>query len=194
MKATLRITGGSYRGRRIQCPPGEIRPAMDRMRESLFSILGNLSGESFLDLFTGSGVIALEAASRGAEPVIAVEKDQGKREVLLRNLAIAEGGVRAFFQPAERFIRTSRDRFAYIFLDPPFAYGYKLQLIEEIDRRGLLAPDGILMLHYPREERFPERIGGLGRKDLRRYGRSELLFMTYLSVDDVHPSAPSDGE
>jgi 16S rRNA (guanine966-N2)-methyltransferase len=53
----MRITGGEYRGRIVKCPPGVIRPAMDRMRESLFSILGNLEGKSFLDIFSGSGVV-----------------------------------------------------------------------------------------------------------------------------------------
>jgi 16S rRNA (guanine966-N2)-methyltransferase len=71
----MRITGGQYRGRVVKCPPGVIRPAMDRMRESLFSILGSLEGMSFLDMFSGSGVVGLEAASRGAKPVHVVEKD-----------------------------------------------------------------------------------------------------------------------
>ena len=70
----MRVTGGRYRGRTVKCPKGVIRPAMDRMRESLFNILGNISGESFLDLFSGSGVVGIEAASRGAEPVVLVEK------------------------------------------------------------------------------------------------------------------------
>ncbi len=71
----MRVTGGMYRGRRIDCPPGDIRPAMDRMRVSLFAVLGDLSGTSFLDLFSGSGVIGVEAASRGAAPVVLVERD-----------------------------------------------------------------------------------------------------------------------
>ena len=77
----MRITGGIYRGRRIVCPPGIIRPAMDMMRESLFSILGPLEGMSFLDLFSGSGCVGIEAASRGASLVHLVEKDRQKREI-----------------------------------------------------------------------------------------------------------------
>ena len=74
----MRITGGELRGRSIKCPDGVIRPAMDRMRESLFAILGDLSGKSFLDLFSGSGTIAIEAVSRGASHVELVEKDKIK--------------------------------------------------------------------------------------------------------------------
>ena len=81
----MRITGGIYRGRRITCPPGIIRPAMERMRESLFSILGDISGVPFLDLFSGSGLVGIEAASRGAEPVHLVELDRNKRETILKN-------------------------------------------------------------------------------------------------------------
>ena len=74
----MRITGGAYCGRIIELPESsmEIRPAMDRMRESVFAILGDLTGLSFLDLFSGSGIIALEAASRGAHPVVCVERDR----------------------------------------------------------------------------------------------------------------------
>ena len=71
----MRITGGELRGRIIKCPDGIIRPAMDKMRESVFSILGDLSGKSFLDLFSGSGTIAIEACSRGADFIELVEKD-----------------------------------------------------------------------------------------------------------------------
>ena len=82
----MRITGGLYSGRRIVCPPGVIRPAMDRMRESVFAALGDLSGESFLDLYSGSGIIAIEAASRGASMVHLVESDRRKMPVLKQNL------------------------------------------------------------------------------------------------------------
>ena len=74
----MRITGGTLCGRIIKCPDGIIRPAMDRMRESLFSILGDLTGKSFLDMFAGSGILSLEAASRGATKIDLVEKDKLK--------------------------------------------------------------------------------------------------------------------
>jgi 16S rRNA (guanine(966)-N(2))-methyltransferase RsmD len=82
----MRITGGTLKGRRIEVPRGIIRPAMDRMRESIFAVLGDLSGLSFLDIFSGSGIIALEAASRGAGPVEAVEMDPHKRKTLIKNV------------------------------------------------------------------------------------------------------------
>ena len=86
----MRITGGLYKGRKIICPPGVIRPAMDRMRESLFAILGNLDDMSFLDLYSGSGIVGIEAASRGADPVFLVEKDVKKRKTIIQNISFVK--------------------------------------------------------------------------------------------------------
>ena len=84
----MRITGGVLRGRKIDCPVGIIRPAMDKMKESVFSILGDIEEHSFLDLFSGSGSIALEASSRGANPVVLVEKDKIKFNTIKKNIQI----------------------------------------------------------------------------------------------------------
>ncbi len=86
----MRVTGGKYLSRQVKCPKGVIRPAMDRMRESIFSILGNIDDKSFLDLFSGSGIIGIEAASRGASPVYFVEKDKIKKKVIHDNTDIVE--------------------------------------------------------------------------------------------------------
>ncbi|MDE5797523.1 MAG: RsmD family RNA methyltransferase, partial [Treponemataceae bacterium] len=86
----MRITGGALAGRIIRCPDGIIRPAMDRMRESVFAILGDLSGASWLDMFSGSGTVAIEAVSRGATDVQLCEKDRIKADTILENVAITE--------------------------------------------------------------------------------------------------------
>ena len=86
----MRVTGGQLKGRIIKCPDGVIRPAMDRMRESVFAILGDLTGKSWLDLFSGSGTIAIEAVSRGAARVELCEKDRLKIKTVLDNVSITE--------------------------------------------------------------------------------------------------------
>ena len=116
----MRITGGKYVRRIITCPPGEIRPAMDRMRESLFAILGDLSGLSFLDLFSGSGCVAIEAASRGAEPVHLVEMDRGKKATIEKNLSIIEESNRLFTMDVFRFLSTGAYSYSIVYADPPF--------------------------------------------------------------------------
>lgn len=149
---------------------------MDRMRESIFSILGNLDGCSFLDLFSGSGVIGIEAASRGAAPVTMIEADVGKRATIIANLSFVESEVRLHIMPAERYLASARQRFDYVFLDPPFRYPDKPALLEVIDRRRILSGTGRALIHHPREEVLPQIVGRLVRVDTRVYGRSIVDF------------------
>lgn len=179
----MRITGGKYRGRLIACPRGEIRPAMDRMRESLFAILGDLTGQAFLDLFSGSGLVGIEAASRGASPVVLVERDRGKRDVIRRNLSFVEEETHLFIMPVERFLRYTKEQFDIIYLDPPFAMPGKDSLIRRIDELNLLKAYGMVILHHPKEDVIPEEIGNLFLCDRRTYGRSILVFMRRKNED-----------
>jgi 16S rRNA (guanine(966)-N(2))-methyltransferase RsmD len=93
---------------------------MDKMRESVFACLGDLSGLSFLDIFTGSGIIAIEAASRGASYIEAVEQDKLKRKTLLDNVSVAPVRINCRFMPAELYVKRAKNTFDIIFLDPPF--------------------------------------------------------------------------
>ena len=174
----MRITGGKYCRRNGVCPPGVIRPALDRMRESLFSILGDLSGCSFLDLFSGSGCVAIEAASRGAEPIHLVEMDRGKKETIEKNLSFVEEEKHLYMMDAMRYIMTSVMRYDIIYADPPFNMEGKVALAERIAKKGILKEHGLFIIHYPEEEKklWPERIEGLTFKDERKYGRSMVRF------------------
>jgi 16S rRNA (guanine966-N2)-methyltransferase len=170
----MRVTGGLYRGRQVQCPPGDIRPSMDRMRQSLFQILGDLSGCGFLDLFSGSGIIAIEAASRGARPLVLVEKDPRKRATLLRNVAFVEAPVEVLTMPAERFLSKDPRTFDYVFLDPPFAFEGKESVLDAA--AGHLASEGVVMMHLHRAERLEAARPGLEQIDRREYGQSLVVF------------------
>jgi 16S rRNA (guanine(966)-N(2))-methyltransferase RsmD len=149
---------------------------MDRMRESLFAILGDLTGLSFLDLFSGSGIIGIEAASRGAEPVFLVEKDRRKRNTLLDNIRFVESEIDVRVMDARQFIRRGAGRFDIIFLDPPFAMAGKPKLIDSISGASLLESGGTLIIHLPRQENLPDRIASLALADRRLYGGSCLAF------------------
>jgi len=147
---------------------------MDRMRQSLFQILGDLSGCSFLDLFSGSGIIAIEAASRGAGPLVLVEKDPRKRGILLANVAFVEARVEVLTMPVERFLSKDLRTFDYAFLDPPFAFEGKEGLLEAV--AGHLVPGGIVMMHRHRAEALPAGRPGLEEIDRREYGQSQVVF------------------
>ena len=179
----MRITGGKLKGRIIKCPDGVIRPAMDRMRESVFSILGDLTGKSWLDLFSGSGTIALEAVSRNADDVELCEKDKIKVNTILENVRIAEQEcgvkIKCHFMPVEYYIKRCRRSFDYIFFDPPFPYKFHEQIIEQADKNKLLNKTGTIIVHRPEEHFMPDKIGNLTRTDKRIYGRSIVDFYTY---------------
>ena len=172
----MRVTGGLYRGRTIQCPPGVIRPSMDRMRQSLFSILGNLEGVSFLDLFSGTGVIGIEAASRGAAPVLLVEKDPRKKPTILKNIAFVETHIDLVVAPVERFLKTNQRSWDIIFLDPPFDFEGKGVALDEACVPPHLAPGGLAIMHLHTAEKLPTERPGLELADRRAYGQSLLLF------------------
>jgi 16S rRNA (guanine966-N2)-methyltransferase len=189
----VRITGGQYKGRKLVVPPGVIRPAMDRMRESLFAVLGDIRGRSFLDLYCGSGSVGIEAASRGAEPVVFVEKDRVKRAVLERNLGFVQERTELHLLPVEHYLRRVKRSFDRIFLDPPFRQRAKLEVLQLIAARRILAEGGTLIIHLSKEEErsFPQVIGAgdaavaggaageaatLHLSDRRLYGGSLLLF------------------
>lgn len=149
---------------------------MDRMRESVFAILGDLTGKSFLDLFSGSGIIALEASSRGADPVEAVEMDSLKRSTLLKNVSIAERRIECRFMAVELYVRRARRSFDLVFCDPPFPYRFKRELVGSIAASTLVVPGSRVLIHRPREDAFPDAIPPLVLEDRREYGRSIVDF------------------
>lgn len=172
----MKITGGIYCGRKLQCPKGVIRPAMSRMRESMFSILSPIEGLAFLDLFSGSGLVGVEAASRGAAPVDLVEMDRIKRGVILKNISFVESAIKLHMMRVESYIAQCGKSYPLIHMDPPFPMKKKGKLLTLADKYELLRPGGTLMIHYPQEDALPQETENLIRYDLRRYGRSHLAF------------------
>lgn len=185
----MRITGGLLKGRVTETPYGKmaIRPAMDKMRESVFNIIGTeLSGKSFLDLFSGSGTIALEAVSHGATQVSLCEMDRSKAKIVFKNVAMAEEvGLRVdcHFMAVELFLKRCKEKYDFIFLDPPFPYKYRLDLVNTIAERELITQDGTVIIHYPKEDPLPDTVGTLEKTDHRVYGRSIVDFYKFKKLD-----------
>jgi len=168
----MRITGGTLLGRQVKVPGGLIRPAMDRMRESIFSILGDITGTSFLDIFSGSGIIALEAASRGAAYLEAVEMDPLKRKTLLENVKLSPVRINCRFMPAELYVKRAKQPFDIIFCDPPFTYKYKSDIIQSIANSALVKAGSTLLIHHPGEKFCDKLSESLILKDSREFGLS----------------------
>jgi 16S rRNA (guanine(966)-N(2))-methyltransferase RsmD len=149
---------------------------MDRMRESVFAALGSIEGLSFLDIFSGSGIIALEAASRGANLVEAVEKDPLKRKTLLQNVAISPVRINCRFMAAELYVRRAKKSFDIIFCDPPFPYEFKWEFVQTIAASPLVQNGSRLLIHRPREDSSQREINYLTLQESREYGRSIVDF------------------
>ena len=172
----MRITGGILKGRQVKVPDGKIRPAMDKMRESIFAILGDLSGLSFLDLFSGSGIIALEAASRGANYLEAVEMDPQKRSTILQNVSISPVRINCRFMAAELYIKRAKRPFDLIFCDPPFPYKYKIELLELIAGSALVKEGTRLLIHRPKGDTLEKSFENFTMENSREYGHSMVDF------------------
>lgn len=180
-----RIIGGRLGGRRLKTPPGEgTRPTSDRVREALFSALeaelGSLQGTRFLDLYAGSGAVGLEAVSRGAVALTAVEADRRAAGVVRANagsLGVA-ADVRA--QPVERVVAGGPAGPAYdvVFLDPPYAQvGEVPGVLGLLLGRGWLDPDAVVVVETGRRTPEPAWPEGLVLDRRRLYGETVLWYL-----------------
>ncbi len=168
----MRIIGGSLKGRTLYGFRGEdIRPTSDNARESLFNILGDISGADFLDLFSGTGAVGIEALSRGANPVF----NDGSREsadLTRANLKKVGASGEVYCQDAVAFIKSSRKKFDIIYLDPP----YKSEIIPNLlDSVSAILKDGGTVI-FENEKPFVGTAQGLVLTDVRKYGRAVLNF------------------
>jgi 16S rRNA (guanine966-N2)-methyltransferase len=162
----MRIIAGEHRGRRLTAPPGA-RPTADRVREALFSILGDrVRGARVLDLFAGSGALGIEALSRGAAQATFVDDDPGAAAAIRANLRELEAAV--IRRDAATFLRDAPDQYDLVFLDPPYRHGPRLgrELSELV--AASLAPGGLAISESDRRE--PLDLPDLTLDDERRYG------------------------
>lgn len=141
----VRIIGGEWRSRRISFPSREdLRPTPDRVRETLFNWLGqDLTGKACLDLFAGSGALGFEAASRGAQRVVMVERDPATFKALQASGAqLGAAAVELTRANALEFLCADRGRYDVIFLDPPFMAGYWARLLPLLPPH--MAPEAVV--------------------------------------------------
>lgn len=154
----MRIVAGEFKGRVLHGPRGRgTRPTADKTREALFSILGDISGARVLDLFAGTGALALEALSRGAQSAVLVERDRRTATIAARNieeiLGERAGEAELIRGDAKRFLGSARrDPFDLVLLDPPYADAPDLTgaLGELLER--LLAPGARVVTESDRRQ------------------------------------------
>ena len=155
---SMRIVGGTHRGRRLHCPSGRsVRPTPDRVREALFSILGDrVPDTSILDLFSGTGALGLEAISRGAQHVTFVENGRQSLPHLQKNLAfLAEEQFRLLPISTQRALPQLKGlHFDLIFMDPPYGKNLIAQTLNHIQRKDLVTKEDLIVCEH--ESRLPD--------------------------------------
>ncbi|MFN3413756.1 MAG: RsmD family RNA methyltransferase [Thermoanaerobaculum sp.] len=196
----MRITGGVWASRKVFGPPSgwPLRPTPDALREQAFSVLaGQLANAVFLDLFAGTGVVSLEALSRGAARAILVEPHPQALSLLRRNLALL--GVephRVLVVPraaeeAVPWLAAQGEKANVLWADPPFArFAEHLPTVAAVADSGLLVPGGLLVLEHPPKAAW-ELPGFSHVRALR--GAVLLRFTGRSSVQAVPPSPASSG-
>lgn len=170
----MRIIAGQWRGRRLGAPDGrDVRPTTDRVREAIFgSLAGRIEGAAVLDVFGGSGALGLEAASRGAEQVVIIERSRRAQAAIKANIAAlgGDGRVRLICAPYERAMRTlsGHMKFNVFFLDPPYDSSQYDPALEMIRETGLADEGAIAMLESNRE--LVPHVEGFEITKRKRYG------------------------
>ena len=193
----MRIITGLARGCRLKTPQGAAttRPTADRVKESLFNILGDMvRGRTVLDLFAGTGNLGLEALSRGAAAATFVDRATGsliaenaQRTRLAAQSTICAGDA---WQVLGR-LQAQGQRFSLIFCDPPYHLGLWQRALAVLDGSTLLTPDGILVVEHGADEDALPAIVRLERRDHRRYGHTTQLsyfqWRDYGAAEEAEP-------
>lgn len=159
----------------------DTRPTADRVRETIFNVLGQqfVDGERVLDLYAGTGALGLEAISRGAVSAVLVEADRKVAELCTRNaqsLGFADQ-VEVVQRPVERvvgWLASQQKSFELIFADAPYALAAGAHVIGWAESHRLLTPQGTLVIEHDKRETLPETQGSMQRVDERAFGDTRV--------------------
>lgn len=184
----MRVIAGSARGCRLKELEGmETRPTTDRVKESLFNIIQfDIEGRKILDLFAGTGQLGIECLSRGAASAVLVDRRADAVKLIRENLkatSLTERG-RVVSGDSVEYLKTVREPFDIILLDPPYEAGLLEPVISHIAKFDILAPHGIIVAEHPANMVLPAlaapyrlhrtyRYGKIGLTVYRRSGNEE---------------------
>lgn len=180
----MRVIAGKYRSRTLRSLKGQmLRPTSDRLRETLFNILGpTLGGATFVDLYAGTGAVGIEAISRTAKHVIFVEQHAPAVALIRRNLESLGIGTEAevLGVSVARAIERMEDRHIhaqFIFLDPPYAAEEEYEsTLEILGESSIVAPGARVVVEHLRKREMPERAGELELVRVVEQGDAALSF------------------
>lgn len=172
----MRIVAGEFRGRSLLAPRGQkVRPTSDRVREAIFSALGPIEGYDVLDVYCGTGALALEALSRGAARAVLIDRDTRPALGNIRNLGLEDRTRLLRGRLPEALAGPFEEApFQLIFCDPPYRLADRIG--EELDRRlaALVAPEGRVVMESPASR--PIDLPSMNLIRQRRYGGTHVAF------------------
>jgi len=184
----MRIAAGQFKGKKLSAGSDlSIRPVTNRLKEILFSVLNNFFYDKrILDLFSGSGSLAIEALSRGAGHVTCVENNNSSIRILRKNiktLKIDTSLIQIIKADVIKFLNEDNQKYSLILSDPPFNYSSLQQMINQIFTGNILERQGLLVVHH--EINNPLRIENVPYLLLKqkKIGRSLLSFLAREKTD-----------
>lgn len=174
----MRVVAGNYGGRPLKTLAGKTtRPTTDKVKGAIFNMIGPyFEGGRVLDLFSGSGSLAIEAVSRGMDNAVMVEKDRSAQLVIAENIKMTkeEKKFQLLKMPAERALANLSGQFNLVLLDPPYAKETIVANLEEMQEKDLLAADVIVVCETDKDVDLPEHIGQLSMSKEKVYGISKV--------------------
>jgi 16S rRNA (guanine966-N2)-methyltransferase len=195
----MRIIAGLYRGRKLKTLRGmALRPTPDRLRETLFDVLGDsVRGSVFIDAYAGTGAVGIEALSRGARQVYLIEENSAAIQIMESNIALlgaapdgplgVRESIRVIRAPALQGLRaleTRGVRARFCFLDPPYeAHGEYARSLRLLGASRLIDAGGWMVVQHSKLEELDERAGCLARFRLLTQGSNVLSFYRQESDD-----------
>ena len=189
----MRVVAGRWKGRILRAPRGtDVRPTTDKVREAVFSIIGERVAEaSVLDLFAGTGAMAIEALSRGAAGAVLVESSPAAVAVLRENLATVNASsavcLPVDYRKALRRLALEGKTFSLVFLDPPYGRGLAAEAAEKLEEAGVLSPGALVVAESDRRDPMNKTPAGWIMESERKYGDTIISFYEAGAKGPIEP-------
>ena len=172
----MRVITGKVRGRKLVSPEGyDVRPTAEVTKESVFSILNfELEDKVFLDLFSGSGQMGIEALSRGAKKAVFVDNSRMAQRVIMENLNITKlmPQAKVVFMDFKAFLSVNKETFDIAFLDPPYSQNIPAEALPLLAKQ--MSENGVIVCETDKREDLPERAGDFSIYRVYKYGRAKV--------------------
>jgi len=174
----MRIISGTHKGRQLKAPSTlPVRPTTDRAKEAIFNILENryyFDEKNVLDLFSGTGNISFEFASRGCKKIVAVDNNYHCVNYIERTTKDLDFNISTIKLDCLQYLKNCKQQFNFIFADPPYNYNQYKELKNIVIDNNLIKKDGCLIIEHDKETSFEE-----DNVELRKYGTIHFSIFSF---------------